>query len=206
MHIGSQIREITPFIEAVEITRRLFERYQQRGFSLTTLDIGGGVGISYESDCFAEDEALLKSYGEAVSLALKGFEGRVLCEPGRILVGRFGLLLTQVEYIKSTPFKNFAIVNTGMHHNMRPALYQAHHRILPVINGGGSLLRYDVVGPICESADVLGFDRMLPHLKEGDWLALADCGAYGAVMASGYNAHKKPDEVVLWQEQVLLTE
>ncbi len=205
MHIGSQLRELSAVFEAVGKIWRLFEEIRSQGFDLQTLDVGGGLGIDYHSDSFKEEAELMKRYGQELRDRFSGERAksvRLLCEPGRILVARFGLLLTQVEYVKRTPYKNFAIVNSGMHHLLRPALYQAQHRILPLSLGGSKAGAsdqevYDVVGPICESADVLGFDRRLPRLDEGDWLAVADCGAYGAVMASQYNLHELPEEVVL---------
>ncbi len=210
LHIGSQLRELSAIMEAIDKTFKVFVELRSQGFDLKTFDVGGGLGIDYHSASFEEELQLLKDYGQALKqrFGQKGElaraagadpEIKLLFEPGRILVARFGLLLTQVEYIKRTPYKNFAIVNSGMHHLLRPALYQAQHRILPLVEPQETQARelYDVVGPICESADVLGFDRQLPALKEGDWLAVADCGAYGAVMASHYNLHPWPEEMVL---------
>ena len=124
-------------------------------------------------------------------------------EPGRVIVGRSGVLLTQIQYIKKTPYKTFAIVDTGMHHLLRPSLYSAYHRIEPLIQRGVQQKLYDVVGPICESTDVLGHDRSLPELEEGQWLAIRDTGAYGFCMANTYNAHELPGECVISSGKIL---
>ena len=138
----------------------------------------------------------LQEYLKKIREVLDPVGCEVVFEPGRSLVARFGVLLGEVQYIKKTPFKTFAILNTGMHHLMRPALYEAHHRIVPVkARPEGSAELYDVVGPICESADVLGRERMLPSLSQGDWLGIMDAGAYGAVMVSDYNSHRRPEAV-----------
>ena len=113
------------------------------------------------------------------------------------------MLLGEVQYIKNNGFRNFAILNTGMHHLARPALYQAYHRILPVTKSAGPDVEYDVVGPICESSDVLGRARVMPKLQEGDWLAIGEAGAYGMSMASGYNAHAMPRELVFFNGRIL---
>ena len=129
-----------------------------------------------------------------VKEALSDLDLEVLVEPGRILTARAGVLLSQVEYIKSSPYKNFAIVNTGMHHLMRPCLYQAHHEIKPVSYTNKKPMLYDIVGPICESSDVIGYDRLLPELDQGEWLSIFDTGAYGYAMANTYNCHELPLE------------
>jgi len=123
------------------------------------------------------------------------FDGTILLEPGRILVASFGWLIGEVQYIKKTPWKNFVIMNTGMNHLLRPALYQAHHRIVPVFVRSEDKEVYEIVGPICESSDVLGQDRWLTKIESGDYLAIEDAGAYGRVMASTYNLHSLPREI-----------
>lgn len=207
LHIGSQIRETKPFVEAIEKTLRLFESLIKQGFQLSTLDIGGGLGIDYQSGDLKPDEELLNEYASRVrELASRLPQSvRILCEPGRFIVARFGALVGQIQYIKETPYKTFVILNTGMNHLMRPSLYEAYHRILPLEeSGNGESRLVDVVGPICESADVLGHERILPaSLKAGDYLAVMDAGAYGAVMASRYNLHELPDEVIVSKGKVL---
>lgn len=202
MHIGSQLRDLEALCEGAEKLMALYRQLQSKGYRLRTLDLGGGLGIDYQNFAGPDEVALIQQYGQRFSSIVAGLDGELHLEPGRILVARAGMLLTQVQYIKKTPFKNFAIVDTGMHHLLRPALYQGFHRILPLREprSEDEMLVYDVVGPICESSDVLGFDRLLPKLREGDFLAIADVGAYGMSMASHYNVHAMPDEIV-WPSQ-----
>ncbi len=198
MHIGSQLTDLSAMTEAFSKLRSIAHEFQVLGFPIASLDIGGGVGIHYNSGDWSLDEKLIQKYGRAVVQSLKDFEGEILIEPGRVLVGRAGLLLCQVEYIKQTPYKTFAIVNTGMHHLMRPALYQALHRILPLVKKPKSSQKiYDVVGPICESSDFLAKNYPLQELEQGDFLAICDAGAYGFSMANNYNVHGLPDEIIL---------
>lgn len=198
MHIGSQILEVDSYLEAIEKMWPLFEELQSKGFPLETFNIGGGLGIQYESRNPSKDFELIEEFGQKVCKAFENRAVRVLCEPGRMIVGPEGLLLTEVEYIKTTPYKNFAIVNTGMHHLIRPALYQAYHQIVPVeLHEERALVEYDIVGPICESSDVLGSKRKLKELREGELLAILDSGAYGASMKSVYNSQTDPKEVVI---------
>ncbi len=198
MHIGSQLLELNAMEEAIQKLKSIFHELQVLGFKMESLDIGGGVGIHYDTDDEEADFATLKKYGEIAVKNLKDFPGEILIEPGRMLVGRAGVLLCQVEYIKDTAVKNFAIVNTGMHHLMRPALYQAQHRILPLLKRNKTDSKvYDVVGPICESTDYLGKNRLLQELTQGDYLAICDAGAYGYSMANSYNHHAFPKEIIL---------
>ncbi|MEZ4871099.1 MAG: diaminopimelate decarboxylase [Bdellovibrionales bacterium] len=204
LHIGSQIRELHSFLDAINKTLPLYDYLKQQGHPMHTFDIGGGVGISYTEENPEADYDLLTEYGEAVKKMIGQRDIRLMVEPGRIVVGRSGVLLTDVQYIKNTPYKNFAIVSSGMHHLMRPCLYSAFHRIEPaVVNNQSETLLYDIVGPICESSDVLGNDRRMPKLAEGDWLVIRDVGAYGFCMANNYNAHELPKEVVFSQGKTL---
>ena len=197
-HIGSQIREISPMMDSAKSLLTTYESLVRQGVPLKNLDIGGGVGIHYLSEDESDELAFLKTYGEGLQSLLGQFPGQLLTEPGRILVGRSGVLCTRVEYIKDNGFKNFIVVNSGMNHIMRPSLYKAHHRILPLKpQVQGPIKNFDVVGPICESSDVLGADRAMATPKEGDWLALMDAGAYGMSMASTYNHHALPEEVII---------
>ncbi|MBY0314025.1 MAG: diaminopimelate decarboxylase [Bdellovibrionales bacterium] len=197
-HIGSQIREISPMMDSAKSLLTTYESLVRQGVPLKNLDIGGGVGINYLSEDESDELAFLKTYGEGLQSLLSQFPGQLLTEPGRILVGRSGILCTRVEYIKDNGFKNFIVVNSGMNHIMRPSLYKAHHRILPLKPQlKGAMKNFDVVGPICESSDVLGADRAMATPKEGDWLALMDAGAYGMSMASTYNHHALPEEVII---------
>lgn len=205
IHIGSQILELGSLKEAIQKTIPYYLDFKNSGYPLETFDIGGGVGIPYDG----KEEVDIKAYGKEVLALLKPLECRILTEPGRILVGPYGVLLTEIQYIKETPFKKFAIVNTGMNHLLRPALYGAVHRILPVNNlakrSGEKSELYDIVGPICESSDFLGKDRYLPTLKQGDVLAILDAGAYGYSMASFYNHHRLPKEIIISKRQTKTT-
>ncbi|MCB0412426.1 MAG: diaminopimelate decarboxylase [Bdellovibrionales bacterium] len=204
LHIGSQIRDLGVFSEAILKTKKIFKDFQESGFELKSFDVGGGLGINYQEFASENEDQALQDYGHLVQKCFEDLPGiRILTEPGRILVGRMGMLLTEVQYVKTTPFKKFCIVNTGMHHLLRPALYQATHRILPLDNSIKADTIYDVVGPICESSDVLGYDRQLPQVKEGDLLAVADVGAYGYTMANNYNMHPIPREVALFEGQIV---
>jgi len=196
IHIGSQILETHSYVEAVSKMWPVFDELESEGFDLDTFNVGGGLGIQYENFDKSKDFDLVTEFGQAMSEVFKARKCKILCEPGRMLVGPEAVLLTEVEYIKKTPYKNFAIVNTGMHHLLRPALYQSYHQIVSVDSSETSV-KYDVVGPICESSDVIGVDRSLPKLEEGDLLAILDVGAYGASMASGYNSHPMAEEVVI---------
>jgi diaminopimelate decarboxylase len=200
MHIGSQLQDIRPIEDAIRKTLLVWDQFTAAGVALKTFDVGGGLGIPYkeEHSIPSRDLALLEGYGGMLRRALKDFKGRVLCEPGRILVGSSGTLLGEVQYVKETPFRNFLVLNTGMHHLIRPALYQAFHRLMPVAENASRAVRtYDVVGPICESSDVLGKDRSFPEVRQGEWIAIADAGAYGIAMASTYNEHQLPEQLFL---------
>jgi diaminopimelate decarboxylase len=192
-HIGSQVMSISPFIEAVEKIIPVYKSLIAQGFPLKNFDIGGGIGIPYEN----ENALNMKHYAKKVEQLLRPLNCHILTEPGRTLVGDAGVLLTEVEYIKRGSVKYFAIVNTGMHHLLRPALYNAYHKIYSLKKSHHEKIKYDVVGPICESSDWLAKDRMLPKLKASDKLAICDAGAYGFTMASDYNLQSKPAEILI---------
>jgi diaminopimelate decarboxylase len=194
LHIGSQIVEVENFAEALHKTRPLVAALREQGFALATFDVGGGFGIHYDTGDETRELANFARYAEVVRQAVQGLADEILFEPGRFLVARCGVLLARVEYVKMTPYKTFIVVNTGMHHLIRPALYQARHRILPVVRRPGPTRTVDVVGPLCESSDFLAQGIELPEVHEGDWLAIADAGAYARSMASEYNLHPFPDE------------
>ena len=197
MHIGSQLLELDAMEEGIQKLLSIYHELEVLGFKMQSLDIGGGVGIHYDTMDEEKDYQIIKDYGTMVCKALKDFPGEVLIEPGRVLVGRAGVLLCQVEYIKETSFKKFVIVNTGMHHLMRPALYQASHQILPLNKNKTDQQVYDIVGPICESSDFLAKNRPMQTLEQGDYLAICDAGAYGFSMANNYNHHGLPKEFIL---------
>jgi diaminopimelate decarboxylase len=219
MHIGSQLMELDSIREALTKTIAVFQALRAEGYALDRLDIGGGLGIDYASADEGPELERVREYGRVVREELKNLKVEILLEPGRILVGRAGILIGEVQYVKSAPAKTFAILNTGMNHLMRPALYSARHRVLPVIDPRHTITasaptlspekarpathHYDVVGPICESSDVLARDVSLPTIEQGDLLAIADAGAYGFSMASRYNLHEMPAEVLVADGKIL---
>jgi len=199
MHIGSLLFDLDVLVEAMEKTLAVHHLLTKEGFELDRFDVGGGLGIRYETQDATEELNMLAAYGERLKQVVQKHlpaKTEILAEPGRILVARSGLLISEVQYIKRAPAKTFAIVDTGMHHLLRPALYQAKHRVLP-LKSATNRHSYDVVGPICESSDVLAKNVELPELKAGDLLAMADAGAYGFSMASQYNSHDLPREIVV---------
>ena len=201
-HIGSQITNTSPYLDALDKVLDLIEQLKREGIIIHHLDLGGGLGIDYGSDAPPDitmfTNTLLNRIDE------RGFaQLDVILEPGRSLVGNAGVLLTQVEYLKTGADKNFCIVNAAMNDLMRPALYDAYHAIVPIKSGSGKVITYDVVGPVCESGDWLGKDRALA-VQEGDVLAILSAGAYGFVMASNYNTRGRPAEVMVDGDQAHL--
>lgn len=194
-HIGSQLLEFSAMRSALKKMRRLCQQAVELGFPMDRIDIGGGVGIQYEQDA-AADKDVFDSYMQVVQQELSGIDMQIMTEPGRFIVARAGVLLTEVQYVKRTPHKTFVICSSGMNHLMRPALYQAYHRIFPLKKRIGSM-KVDVVGPICESSDFLAKDREISKIEPGDWLAVADSGAYGYSMATPYNAFDFPLETLI---------
>ena len=203
MHIGSLLFDLDVMKEAAEKTLAVHHHLVKEGFVLDRLDIGGGLGIRYETDNATDELGMLEKYGVMIRDVITQHFGKdpkieILCEPGRLLVGRAGLLVSEVQYIKRAPAKTFAIVDTGMHHLLRPALYQAKHRVLKLQSADSSTTQsYDVVGPICESSDVIAKSIELPTVHAGDLIAVADTGAYGYAMASAYNSHDLPAELLV---------
>jgi diaminopimelate decarboxylase len=191
-HIGSQITEIPPFLDALGKLLGLLDQLAQEGIELHHLDLGGGFGIRYQH----EDPPPASAYIEALLQALEGRPQQILLEPGRALVGNAGVLLTRVEYLKRGAERDFAIVDAAMNDLIRPALYQAWHDIRPVRPRSTPTRHYDIVGPICESGDFLGHDRELA-LEPGDLLAVMSAGAYGMAMSSNYNTRPRAAEVMV---------
>lgn len=191
-HIGSQLTDVAPFVDALDRVLLLVDALEREGIRLRHLDIGGGLGIRYQ----AEQPPAAADYVQALLERVGRRPLKILLEPGRALVGNAGLLLTRIEYLKPGEHRNFAIVDAAMNDLARPALYDAWHEIVPVLQRGGAPLRYDVVGPVCESADFLGRDRDLT-VAEGDLLAIMSAGAYGMSMSSNYNARPRAAEVMV---------
>ena len=186
MHIGSQIFDLQPLFQATHYLKSLYEQLQEEGWPLKVLDIGGGLGINYQKEGLKEEQKNLEEFGRKLNILFKNFKGQLITEPGRFLVAPFGILCAKIEYIKKSPKKQFAILNSGMNHFLRTALYSDQHRIL-AFKKSQQLKKYDVVGPICETGDCFAKDTLLPKLKAGEALAIADTGAYGFVMSNPYN-------------------
>ena len=194
-HIGSQIGSVTPFAEAAGKMRALLLALRSDGHDIRRLDMGGGLGVPYGD---GPEPPSPSQYGEALVRALKGADVQVLVEPGRLLVANAGVLLTRVLLRKEGQrSRRFVVVDAGMNDLLRPALYEAHHSIEPVARPRRGTEVVDVVGPVCESADVLAKRRRLPPLQAGDLLVLRTAGAYGMAMASQYNARPRPAEVLV---------
>jgi len=198
-HIGSQITELAPFIEALDLILGLVDALAAKNIPITHIDVGGGIGITYSDETPPEFEA----YAKAILAKLAHKNVKVLFEPGRALVGNAGVLLTKVEYLKHTESKNFAIVDAAMNDLMRPALYDAYHEIVAVNPRVGETDTYEIVGPVCESGDFLGHDRVF-NLAEGDLLAIKSAGAYGMSMASNYNTRGRAAEVMVDDNKIHL--
>jgi len=197
-HIGSQLTSITPFVDALAKVREYLDRVlagemKKEGAQIRYLDIGGGLGINYHD----ETPPLPDEYAKAIVEGLEGLDVTLILEPGRVIVGNAGILLTEVQYIKETDSKNFVIVDGGMNDLIRPALYGSYQAIQPVVENRAQKIVADVVGPICETGDFFAKDREIPRPQRGDLLAIMSAGAYGFTMASNYNSHPKPPEVLV---------
>ncbi|MBE0510445.1 MAG: diaminopimelate decarboxylase [Gammaproteobacteria bacterium] len=192
-HIGSQLTEVSPFVDALERVLALVDQLFEMGIALSHIDLGGGLGIQYRD----ETPPLPGDYAAPLLDRLAGRDIKVLIEPGRAIIGNAGVLLTRVEYLKHHEEKNFAIVDAAMNDLMRPALYQAWQAIIPVVpREGQASQQYDVVGPVCETGDFLGKDRALA-IQEGDLLAVRSAGAYGFSMSSNYNTRPRAVELMV---------
>ena len=198
-HIGSQLTETGPFVEALDKILALIDALAVEGIAIEHLDLGGGLGIRYRDE-------VPPSIGDYLATLFKRLGSRklsVMFEPGRVLVGNAGLLLTKIEYLKPGEAKNFAIVDAAMNDLMRPALYDAWHDILPVRQRAGESRAWEIVGPVCESGDFLGHDRPLA-VQAGDLLAIMSAGAYGMSMSSNYNTRPRAAEVMVDGDSVHL--
>ena len=202
MHIGSQIFDLNPLFQAIHYLKSLYEKWQAEGWDLKVLDIGGGLGFNYQTESLEEEKKTLKEFGQRLKQTFKGFKGRVITEPGRFLTAPFGLLCAGIEYIKKSPSKQFIILNSGMNHFLRTALYSEEHRILS-FKQSRKREKYDVAGPICETGDCFAKDVLLPKQKAGEALAIADTGAYGFVMANAYNLQTPVKEMAFDQGEKL---
>lgn len=193
-HIGSQLTEIGPFVDALERLLVLIDELAQRGITIEHLDVGGGLGVTYNN----EQPPHPKAYAQAMAEKMEGRENlKLILEPGRAIAANAGILVTEVEFIKEGEEKSFAIVDAAMNDLLRPALYSAWQKIIPVNTHSNARTRtYDVVGPVCETGDFIGKDRELA-IAPGDLLAVRSAGAYGFVMASNYNSRCRPAEIMV---------
>ncbi|HQS36686.1 MAG TPA: diaminopimelate decarboxylase [Methylotenera sp.] len=191
-HIGSQITELSPFLDAFDRVLALVDALEKNDIHIQHIDLGGGIGICYSDETPPDFSA----YAKAMLDKLGKRPVKLVFEPGRALVGNAGVLVTKVEYLKHTETKNFAIVDAAMNDLMRPALYDAYHAIEAVRPSLANTTNYEIVGPVCESGDFLGHDRELA-LAEGDLLAIMSAGAYGMSMASNYNTRPRAAEVMV---------
>jgi len=192
-HIGSQLTTVPPFVDALQRIRDLVTRLHDEHFRIDYIDMGGGLGITYNDEQPPEPQ----QYARALTEGLQGLNATLLLEPGRVIVGNAGILLTRVLYLKSTDEKNFVVVDGGMNDLIRPALYNSYQAIHPVVQRNGKRFTADVVGPVCESGDFFAKDRELPVVAPGDLLAVMSAGAYGFVMASNYNTRPRAAEVIV---------
>ncbi len=196
-HIGSQLTELSPFIDALTLLLALVNSLNRQGLNIHHMDLGGGLGIRYQD----ETPPLPSDWASALSEQLSSFEGTIVVEPGRAIAGNAGILVSQVNYLKLSDEKNFAIVDAAMNDLIRPALYSAWQDIIPVQLGSAETeLEYDIVGAICETGDFLGKNRVM-KLAQNDLLAVRSSGAYGFAMASNYNTRNRAAEVMVDGDQ-----
>ncbi len=192
-HIGSQITRVAPFVEALERLKDLVGRLRAQGIGIRYLDLGGGLGIRYDQ----EEPPHPNEYGGKLVERLRGLDVTLILEPGRVLVGNAGILVTKVLYTKESEARHFIIVDAGMNDLARPSLYGSFHAVCPVVQGSRPLVTASLVGPICESGDFLAKDRELPDFQPGELAAVMSAGAYGFSMSSNYNARPRVPEILV---------
>ena len=199
-HIGSQLTQLSPFMEALDKLKEFHGQLLEMGIKIKYLDLGGGLGITYNEETPPHPEEL----GRALVESLKGLDLTLILEPGRVIAGNTGILVTEVQYTKTNEDKNFVIVDAAMNDLVRPSLYGSYHRIAPVREGNGEEMTADVVGPICESGDFLAKNRTFPKVGQGDLLAAFSAGAYGFVMSSQYNSRARAAEIMVQGDKHVL--
>ena len=197
VHIGSQITDLQPFETAFKLVVELVAMLRADGHAITRLDLGGGLGVPYENTNRIPPDP--SEYGAMISRVTKGLDCRLSLEPGRLIAANAGVLVSRVLYVKHGEAKHFLIIDAGMNDLVRPAMYDAWHEIIPVKEpaSASARLRYDVVGPVCETSDLFAAGREMPELKSGELVAILTAGAYGAVMAGDYNARPRIAEVLV---------
>lgn len=191
-HIGSQLTDLSPFVDALDRVLQLVDQLADLGITIKHLDLGGGLGVTYRG----ETPPAVAAYMQAIKNRLGNRPLALIFEPGRSISANAGVLLTRVEYLKPTPHKNFAIIDAAMNDNIRPSLYQAWQEIRPLRRRAGPTQLWDLVGPVCETGDFLGKDREL-NLETGDYLAMMSSGAYGFTMSSNYNSRPRAAEIMV---------
>ncbi len=197
-HIGSQILELKPFLDTMDRLKDLVGRLRAEGIDIRYLDIGGGLGITYDQ----EEPPHPDEYARAVIDKIRDLQCTLILEPGRVIAGNAGILVTRVLYRKERDNKNFIIVDAGMNDLLRPSLYGSYHQVLPVVKKNGESILADIVGPICESGDFLVKNREVPSMERGDLLAVMSAGAYGFTMSSNYNSRPRAAELLVSGAQV----
>ncbi len=195
IHIGSQIVSAAPFVRAIKKASGIIRFLRKKGHRIDYLNIGGGLGITYNN----EKPQTAKDFAKSIIPVIKGLNVKLILEPGRFISGNSGVLVVKVLYVKKSASKNFMIIDAGMNDLMRPSLYNAFHEILPLKRSkkGSHNVKFDVVGPVCESGDFMAKDRELPLVREGDFLAIMGAGAYGFSMSSNYNARPRAAEAMV---------
>jgi len=200
-HIGSQILELSPFIEAVKSLKNMADQLNENGIPIKYLDIGGGLGIQYKDELPPNPD----EYAGVIKKELEGTDITLVLEPGRLLVGNSGIFVTKLLYVKKSPGKTFYIVDGAMNDLVRPALYDAYHGIIPTVRKEtGKNIKVDIVGPICESGDFFAKDRNMPELETGNFLAVMGAGAYGFSMSSNYNSRRRAAEVLVKRDEFFI--
>jgi diaminopimelate decarboxylase len=197
-HIGSQLIEAGPFVHALRKLKGLIGSLRKEGMTIQYLDIGGGLGITYED----EEPPDPVEYATHLLEELKGFDCTLILEPGRVIVGNAGVLVTKVLYLKENEEKRFVITDAGMNDLVRPSLYGSHHQILPVKQEPREEITADIVGPICESSDFLAKDRKIFKPNPGELLAVMSAGAYGFSMSTNYNSRPRLAEVLVRNDEI----
>lgn len=199
-HIGSQLVEVDPIVEALKRLKQLVENLRKEGVDIQYLDLGGGLGITYED----EEPPHPVEYASTILEEIRGFGCTLVLEPGRVIVGNAGVLISKVLYTKENEEKRFVIVDAGMNDLVRPSYYGAYHNILPVKEEKREEVVADVVGPICESSDFLAKGRKLPNLQSGELIAVMSAGAYGFSMSTNYNSRPRVAEVLVKDDQMFV--
>jgi diaminopimelate decarboxylase len=199
-HIGSQILDVGPFLQALDEILGVAQDLRKENIQVEALDLGGGYGISYANEKPLEFGRLTAELASRI----RGTPYRLIVEPGRSLIGAAGILVTRVLYVKENQQKNFVVVDAGMNDLMRPALYGSYHQIVPVEKPSAKKFLADVVGPLCETGDFLAQDRELSEVRPGELLAILTVGAYGYALASNYNSRPRPAEVLVYGDNAEL--